>query len=287
VSAPRATGRTQVLVLGKSALAERAEELLDIVEARPRDGGEFTTLAGAGSAEFYLKGGPLRGSGARRHGWARLLLRRPPPRLREFARMSELRANRFAAPEPVLAVARVTRTRLHSQLLLTARVPHAPGYEALLSSPRSSDRAAALDALAASLARFHAEGFQHRDLYARNLLWVRRAGGSIEPVYLDLWRGSRARPHQRARAARDGRRAAHDLGDLFTDLALGLEPTEQAHFVAQYVGVSEELVDGFDGQRLRTLIQERYGEAAQFLNANPKRRRGRPAPPLDWRLPRE
>ncbi|QDU85577.1 3-deoxy-D-manno-octulosonic-acid kinase [Planctomycetes bacterium Pla163] len=287
MSSARRSGHTQVLVLGKSALADRAEELLAIVEARPRDGGEFRTLEGAGSAEFYLKGGPLRGSGARRHGWARLLLRRPPPRLREFARLNELRANRFAAPEPVLAVARVTRTRVLSQLLLTARVPHAAGYEALLSSPRSNDRAVALDALAVSLARFHAEGFQHRDLYARNLLWVRRPGGSIEPVYLDLWRGSRAGPHQRVRAARDGRRAAHDLGDLFTDLALGLVPSEQAHFVARYVEASEELVDGFDGGRLRALIQERYDEAAQFLNANPKRRRGRPAPPLDWKLPSE
>lgn len=277
----------RILVLGKSALAERAHELLAIVEARPRDGGAFTTLDGAGSTEFYLKGGPLRGSSARRHGWARLVLRRPPPRLREFARLTELRGNSFSAPEPVLAIARVTRTRVHSQLLLTARVPNAAGYEALLASPRSSDRAAALDALALSLARFHAAGFQHRDLYARNLLWVRRAGGLIEPVYLDLWRGSRARPHQRARVARDGRRAAHDLGDLFTDLTVGLDADEQAHFLARYVASCEELIDGFDGRRLRTLLQRRYLEAARFLHEHPARRRGRPAPPLDWRVPAE
>jgi hypothetical protein len=277
----------RVVVLAPSALHERARALLARVEQRTRDGGEFVDLATgepASDGGHYLKGGPLRGSSARRHGFARLWLRRAPPRLREYANLRALRACGIAAPEPILAAARVRGPRVLSQLLLTERVADAGSYQALVESPASPLRALALRELARTLARLHALGFAHRDLFLRNLLHT-RAHGRFEPVVLDLWRGGRVPGPWRALAVRRGARAARDLGLLCTDLARHTQPSEVAQFLADYLARRAELSAPLAAPAFVRRIQAAYASECRREAREPHRRRGRAALDPDWRVP--
>ena len=282
--------RTQILVVGDSALRDRAAALFERVEARARPGAEFTRLEGAGSAEFFLKGGPVERERGRRLALERLLLRRPPPRLREYECFRRVHAAGFAAPEAVFAAARVASrgvvpTRVLSQLLVTVRVPSAAGYEALLSSRRAHEREAALDALAATLARFHAAGFEHGDLFARNLVHHHRADGTLEPVLLDMWRGGRRHDPLRTKAAKLERTAARDLALLLTDFVQHTDAAEQARFLALYRTEFAAAVHDFDAQRFTRALAGGYARAVARLTQDPARRHGRPLPPGDWRPP--
>ncbi|MEZ5979388.1 MAG: lipopolysaccharide kinase InaA family protein [Planctomycetota bacterium] len=276
--------RERVVVVGDSPLVERAEALLRHVEARERDGGEFMRIEGGGSAEYYVKGGPLRRRSARRHGFARLLLRRPPPRLREYRNLVLLRARAFSTPEPILAAARVRGASVLSQVLVTARVPDAAGYEALLSSPHAPDRRLALATLADTLARFHSVGFEHGDLYARNLLYSRTHDGArVVPVILDMWRRSPVPSWRRKRTLL--RRASHDLGLLCTDLAPTTSPAEQRAFLRRYLRRLDELGDELVPFLFAHEVEEAYRREVRRLTEHPERRRGRPLPPPGWTVP--
>lgn len=277
----------RVLIVGPAALRERAHALLARVEQRTRDGGEFVdldTCEPQGDGGHYLKGGPLRGSSARRHGFARLWLRRAPPRLREYANLRALRACGIAAPEPILAAARVRGQRVLSQMLLTERVPEAGGYQALVESPASPLRSLGLAELARTLARLHALGFEHRDLYLRNLLHT-RVHGRFETVVLDLWRGGRVPGPWRALAVRRGARAARDLGRLCADLARHAQPSEVARFLVDYLERRAELSAPLAAEPFVRRIQAGYAAECRREAREPHRRRGRA--PLDpaWRVP--
>lgn len=276
--------RSEILVVGSSALRERAGELLAHVERRARSGGEFTTLPQAGKAEFFLKGGPLDREAGRRAGLARRLLGRPPARLREYACFALVRAAGFAAPEAVLAAARVSRWRVRSQLLVTVRVEGAAGYEALLASPHALVRSEALDTLARTLGRFHARGLHHGDLFARNLVYRKRRGGGVETVFLDMWRGGRAAAG--TDVARTGQMAARDLALLCTDLVAVTSADEQRRFFAAYTATFGDELARFDPRSFAEHLQRAYRAAVAHLERHPERRRGRASAPPLWRVPR-
>jgi hypothetical protein len=283
---PRAL-RGRVLVRGPRALHDLVPALLERVCARARDGGEFVCLANLANtdplaATHYLKGGPLRGSSARRHGFARLLLRRAPPRLREYDNLRMLRGHDVDVPVPVLAAARVSGARVLAQFLLTERVTGAGGYELLITTPNSPLRARALDALARTIAALHAAGVEHVDPFARNFLYT-TADGEPRPVVLDLWRGGRASVWRRPIVRTFG--AARDVGRLCTDLAPELTRAELERFFAIYLEQRERNGAALDPERFAQRVTDAYRREAARQTREPHRRRGKA--PLDprWSAP--
>jgi len=277
----------RVIVRGPQALHERVPALLERVAARARDSGEFVCFADLANtdpvaATHYLKGGPLLGRSARRHGWARLLLRRAPPRLREFDNFKVLNGLDVATPVPVLAAARVRGARVLVQFLLTERVRDAGGYELLLASPQSPQRGPALAALARTLAALHSMGIEHRDPFARNFLHT-SADGVLRPIVLDLWRGGRAPQWLRAWVRTHG--AARDVGRLCTDLVPALTPTHLADFFADYRAERTRCGTALDPERFAAQVTDAYRREAQLQTREPQRRRGKAPLDPNWTAP--
>ncbi|MEQ1893156.1 MAG: lipopolysaccharide kinase InaA family protein [Planctomycetota bacterium] len=201
-----------------------------------------------GDEDVFLKGSPLLGRAALRHALARALLGREEPRRAEFANLRWLRAHGFRAPEPCLAGVRRGGGIARYQFLVTGWVP-APRLDQFLAQAGPPERAAALRALGASLARLHALGFVHRDLFARNLL--------VEPgpelVYLDAWRGG---------PARGLRGPLHDLACLMLDGAQLFTAAEQRLLFGTYRAQSPrrlapDLLRAVARARARLLPRER------------------------------
>ncbi len=95
--------------------------------------------------------------------------------------------------------------------------------EALESGP-PEERAPLLNALAREVARLHARGFIHRDLFPRNLLVT--TGGETPCIhFLDAWRGG-ARPGLRG--------ADYDLACFFLYGADLLSSEEARRFLEAY-----------------------------------------------------
>ncbi len=145
---------------------------------------------GAATRIGYLKGSPLAGKSRLRHGIRERILARAPPRLSEFENLEWLRRNGFRAPQPLAAG--VLRARALGlvlyQFLLTEEVRGAATLERALAAAPAAAREACLAALGHQVARLHARGFVHRDLFPRNLLVVGDpARGEI--WFLDAWRG--------------------------------------------------------------------------------------------------
>lgn len=172
------------------------------------------TGGGAGGGEdVFLKGSPLRGRAALRHALRRTLLWREEPRLAEFANLRWLTAHGFRAPTPLLAGVRRAGGLARYQFLVTAW-NEAPRLDEFCARASEPERAALARALGRSLARLHALGFVHRDLFARNLL----VEAGPELVFLDAWRGG---------PGRGLRGPIHDLACLMLDGAGLFTPAEQ------------------------------------------------------------
>ena len=223
------------------------------------------TVAGC---ELYAKGSPLAPRTALRHGLARLLLRRPEPRLVEFANLAWLRAHGFAAPRPRLAGVWRRAGLARYQFLTTEAVP-APRLEDFLAAVDDGLRRAALTRLAEELARLHALGFVHRDLFARNLL-IQAGDEGPRPVFLDAWRGG---------PGPDLRGPLHDLGCLMLDGATLFRPAEQAHLLARYAERRAEL-----GRPVGPDF--RAGVARARARLVPRERRRHPGLASEWNFPR-
>jgi hypothetical protein len=178
-----------------------------------------------GDFQTYFKGSALRLRPALRHA-----LRRAVglgiPRLNEFQNLTWLSANGFAAVRPLLAGVRLETGLPRYQFLFTELVPATPTLaEFLRAEPAAHElRSALLLSLARDLARLHARGFVHRDLFPRNLL-ARTSAPAPHCVFLDAWRGGPA-PGLRG--------PEHDLGCFFLDGAELLAPDEQRLFLARY-----------------------------------------------------
>ena len=264
-------------LIGDPELFDRAERWLAQRMAAGRDGGGFVDL---GAHEAYLKGGPLRGRAAWRHGFALALSDREPPRRREFDNLTWLRKKGFDAAEPLLAVSAHRRGRVIGQCLLTTRVERAGNLRPLLESGRANERRwLVIEHLAREVARLHAFGFLHGDLYPRNIL---HAGTAERPlvVFLDAWRGGPRQARPLAAAVR------RDLGAFFLHGAEWLERDEQAHFLALYLARLAEAGEAIDrGHALSALAIGRKRERRRFAS-DPSRRRGLPMPREGWKPPK-
>lgn len=238
------------------------------LEEHARAGAKWRARPVVAGCELYVKGSPLAPRTALRHGLARLLLARPEPRLAEFTNLAWLRAHDFAAPRPRLAGVWRRAGLARYQFLATEAVP-APPLEEFLAAAGAPAREAALTRLAEELARLHALGFTHRDLFARNLLVLAGEAGP-EPVFLDAWRGG---------PGPDLRGPLHDLGCLMLDGATLFRPAEQALLLARYAARRGEL-----GRPTGPDFPSRVARTRARLVARERRRHPALAP--EWNFPR-
>lgn len=172
----------------------------------------------------HFKHGPLDWKHALRHGLRKRLLGREFPRLAEFDNLAWLRRNGFHAPEPLAAGAFVRGGMPLFQFLHTREVPRARTLAEVLSSDRGEIRGRALRSLAGEIARLHALGFVHRDLFPRNVL-VTDEPPDPRVHFLDCWRGG---PHPGLRGP------AYDIACLMLFCADLLSPKEQGVFFDAY-----------------------------------------------------
>ena len=237
---------------------------------RGASGHRRTTVLGR---DVHEKFGPLRGKARLRHGARGVLLRAPAPRLAEFANLAWLRRNGFGAPRPLAAGAWSRGGLPHFQFLVTEHVeaPTLAELGALAGDPR---RAPALRELGFELARLHARGFVHRDLFPRNLLVAERGG---EPLitFLDAWRGGRGFAL---------RGPAYDLACFFLEAPALFEAREQGLFLGAYLAervvLGKPVREGF----LAAVARERRALVRRTL-ARIARGSPVPAPVADWQPP--
>ncbi|MBI1379529.1 MAG: hypothetical protein GC161_00395 [Planctomycetaceae bacterium] len=203
-----------------------AADLLDRLVRRGEDSG--APIEAAEMGPVWLKGGPLLRHAPLRHGLAWRALRRLPPRLREAFRLHELGRAGLPAAKPLFAVARFVGPRCAVQGLALAHELGATPLARALREAAPADRATLLAQCAELLARLHDGGFEHGDLYLRNVLVVER-GGPPQPILIDRWRGGR-----RASGPLHHRARARDLGQWFLEGALCLDRGEQREFLGLY-----------------------------------------------------
>ncbi len=205
---------------------------------------------------LFEKHSPLAGRARARHALRRWLLGRPAPRLQEFENLAWLRAHGFAAPRPVLAGALVRGGAARFQFLVTEEVPRAHTLREACRERDDAGREALARTLGAAVARLHAAGFVHRDLFPRNVLVV---PGDERPLFVDAWRGG---------ARRGLRGPAYDLGALALYAPVLFGPRAERALFEAYFETRGERVDA------RALLRG----AARARRGLARRLRGRPSP---------
>lgn len=253
-----------------------------VMEAAAELGIEIATAGTKVSRSFelageraWVKGGPLVGRARARHGLRGLVLRRRAPRIQEYFNLSWLIERHFQVALPLAAGVFTRAAFPRYQYLVTAEIAGARTLLEVLDDPRRADRALLLAELARELARLHALGFVHRDLFLRNVL--------VAPVHegralhlVDAWRGG---PPPQLRGA------AYDLACLFLDGAAVLAREEQARFLADYL--AHRAAQGRPARLARLLprVERWRARLHAKLVADPGRRHGRSLPPEQWDAP--
>jgi len=248
--------------LGARELFEELRDELERAEHAARGPRRLGGLA------VYFKGSPLRPRPALRHALRRWSGLAEIPRLQEFANLSWLRAHGFLAARPLCAGVCARAGLPRYQFLCTEFVPDAPDLAELFPRAAPARRAALLEALALDVARLHALGFVHRDLFPRNLLACATPAGE-RCLFLDAWRGG---------ARRGLRGPDHDLGCLFLDGASLFTEPEQARFLTSYREESAR-----QGRNLPRAWLEGVRKARASVWRREVRRRPELAP--DWKKP--
>lgn len=220
-----------------------------------------------GGARVFAKGNPLQGRAALRHGLRRRLLGRPLPRVREYENLRWLGARIFQVPRPFAAAVWWHLGLPRYQVLVMEEVPDARPLDAVLPEEGGDDRTALARELGGEVARMHALGFVHRDLFPRNLLVLPR-GAARRLVFVDAWR---AAPHASLRGP------AYDLACLFLEGADLWSPDEQQALLDAYAaGRAAQERPAAPGLLARAR-REREALLARLLR-EPGRLRGRPLP---------
>lgn len=223
-----------------------------------------------GTPAGFFKGSRLRGRSALRHAFRAWAGVADIPRFQEFDNLAWLRANGFAAPRPLAAGVRRVGGLPRYQFLVTEHLADHPTLQEWLHVARGLPRIELLDALATDLARLHALGFVHRDLFLRNLL-VDPGAAHPRPIFLDAWRGG-PRPGLRG--------PLHDLACLFLDVPTVLDGAEQARLLGTY---REARVRA--GHPLRRGWLDRLTTRRAAVHAREAARRSDPLEPR-WRPPK-
>lgn len=221
----------------------------------------------------HLKFGPLRGKSSLRHAARRLALNAPPPRLREFQNLAWLRRNGFGAPQPLVAGVWFRGALPHFQFLATQHV-EAPTLAELGARPADPLRAPALRELGFEVARMHARGFVHRDVFPRNVL-VGAGPGAPPILFLDAWRGG---PGPGLRGP------AYDLACFFLDAAALFDREEQGLFLGAYLA-ERVVLRKPAGERFLAAVARQRRSLVRHVEARRRRGRAVPAPLPDWEPP--
>ncbi len=238
----------------------------------------------AGS-QAWLKGAPLRGRAAWRHGWLRRL-GVAAPREREFANARWLRARLFRAPEPIAAAVLCTGLGIDYQFLLMQRLEGQLTFEAALEAADTPQRLAWTRELAFELARMHALGFAHGDLYPRNVLVRREIPSSGDPralTFVDAWRRNAATRAAWLAARRgESRWFARDLA-CWLSYAVALQPEHEWGLWWRCYGAERAA----QGRAVRALdlvaaIQRAYAGELARIDGDKGRWRSSRAPVRDW-----
>lgn len=224
-----------------------------------------------GPHEAWRKGGALAGKARLRHG-VRLRLGQGLPRLREAANLEWLAAHLFEVPRPLAAAARIERGLPRAQWLWTTRLEDAAPLEERWPLLPEPVRAALLEELAREVARMHALGFVHRDLFVRNLM--HRVGSARQLVFLDCWRGG---PGWGLRGP------AWDVGCLLSDLVDWAGDRPASRWLEAYL--AERTAQDRPVRREAFVRQALRARAAVLrrLARQPERLHGRALPTVDWR----
>jgi len=222
----------------------------------------------------FLKLDVLRGSARRRHGLARLLARKDPPRVREYVNLRWLDRRYFRVLEPLAAGVQIVHGLPRAQFLVTRALDTHGSLLEHLSAP-GSERATLLAEVAREVGRMHALHFTHRDLFLRNLLVAEPEFGR-RVVFSDCWAGGPG----------VGRRsAAYDLACFFLDAADLLEPEEQARFLDDYRAACAAQGRALAWPRFLARVAGARRALWHGLERDVERRRGRALPMRDWTLP--
>ena len=190
------------------------------------------------------------------------------PRVAEYFNHSWLLERLFETPLPLAAGEIVAGGLPVRQFLFSRHVDDAPTLETVLSDRAHPEREAILAQLAREVARMHALGFVHHDLYPRNVL-VRGSGHARRLLFLDAWAGGP--PPQ-------WRDAAYDLGCLWLFADTELAPEELAGFQARYAAERTVQARPVDAPGLFARALAARERLITRLEARAHERRGRPLP---------
>jgi len=247
----------------------RAAELGTQIVREARRLGEFIQFE---DAPAYVKASPFRGVARVRHALRRTLLARKVPRINEYFNLSWLIERHFQAALPLAAGVFLRRGIPYYQFIITREVPESETLLEFLDGSSAAERAPVLDEIAREVARMHALGFLHHDLYPRNLLVC----GPDRPrrvVFLDAWAGG---PPTNLRGP------GYDLACFFLDGADLITREEQAEFLRTYF--DQRAVQGrpADPGRLLTKVAAARRTLHKQLVRDPARLRGRALPSREW-----
>jgi tRNA A-37 threonylcarbamoyl transferase component Bud32 len=245
-----------------------AELVLERAHAAPR--GIERIAFGDGWA--FLKHDSLRGKARVRWTLKRWLLRARAPRVQEYYNLCWLCERLFSTPLPLAAGVCSRRGAPHFQFLLTQAVDDAPTLEQFLKSADASARASVLEELAREVARMHALGFVHHDLYPRNIL-VRAPGDLGRVTFLDAWAGG---PPPQLRGA------AYDLACFFLRGPEQLSEAETRVFLESYARFRRAQARPVELERLTLDVRAARARLVRRLQQRPHELRGERLPALEW-----
>ena len=238
------------------------ESLAGELESSARDARKGRGFRSSGGTSVFVKYGPLRGRSRLRHALRRALGLSELPRIQEFENLDWLRDSGFGAPRPLAAGVAGSQYLASFQFLVTEQVRSTQTLAEFFGKGRTEKRSDVLELLGRELARLHALGFVHRDLFLRNLL-IQEEGGALQIFFLDAWRGV---PRTRSGGLRG---PEYDVACLMLEGATAFDRDEQRLFLHSY-----EVERGSRGHSLsRTTFFRRTEKLRRAVLAREGRRR--------------
>lgn len=262
----------RVVLLG-SDRSELEAGLADLTQALERDR-RSVEEAWIGGLEGFVKHSPLRGRARVRQGLA-LRVGRGLDVERELRFLHLLRRHLFLAPRPVAAGFLLRTGWPTAQVLWTEALEGGTPLDAALANAGDEERTTWVAELAREVARLHALGWVHRDLYLRNII-VAQGGDPRRLHFLDARRGGRALPF---------RGAAFDVGCLFLDAADAFRAHEQHLFLTTYLQERRRQERPVRPAAFLGKVVRARSRQARRIHKRPARARGAALPSLRWSPP--
>jgi tRNA A-37 threonylcarbamoyl transferase component Bud32 len=231
-------------------------------------GSKLAAAVRIAEVDAWLKVDPLASGAAWRYAWFHWFGLRAPF-AREYANLHWLREHGLRAPEPLAAAVLTRRGKTCYQLLAAAAIgPHESLHDALTDG-HPLHRAGWIAELAREVARMHALGFVHRDLFLRNVL----VDAEDRLVFIDCRRGGRASPW---------RGPDYDLACLMLEGAHCLGFEEQLELLRNYFELRAARGGAVDVRAALETANRRREELLERIAREPGRWRSRVPPREHW-----